>query len=107
MKNLHTILDFNESVSEWAKSLKKNFESIRQRSRARNHATNVYENHKLIVYMRNQEYFALWVNASDLNKQREAFANQTHLIADSQIDACFMLKVTMKSITVLNTIDFK
>lgn len=105
MKNqrLKIKLDFNthalDAMRYWALRFVCNSGKIRAE---RENVTNVYENHKLIIYMRNFEYFGLWVDARFLDKAREAFHGQSHLIVDSPIDGAMFLKIAVKDIQISN-----
>lgn len=64
--------------------------------------TNVYENHKLIIYMRNGEYFGIWVHALFLDTARERFSKEPHLIVNNSMDGAMFLKILVKNINIVN-----
>lgn len=59
---------------------------------------------KLIVFQANNEYYGVWVDAGDMDRQRAIFANKTHLICDSQIEAAMFLKIAVRNIHIRNKI---
>lgn len=93
-------VSYDKLASNFIKSISK-FLSPKNRALL-NNVTNTKENHKLIIYTRNFEYFGLWVQADQLEKAHERFQNEAHLIVNSPIEGAYFLKVQVRKIDIIN-----
>ncbi len=97
MKYIFKLITGSENNRRWLQQVGRG-----KRKTGKENASNIYENHKLIIIQNLGYYFGFWVKSEDLEKARERFTKQAHMIVDSPIDGAMFLKVLVKDIRISN-----